>query len=78
MTRRYCGRIGGAVTSESGRCPECGAPIVSHRTLPADVCGTWTRCTRDCGAEDGSTPHVHGHLCALAPGHSGEHDGGER
>ena len=78
MTRRYCGRIGGAVTSESGRCPECGAPIVSHRTLPADVCGTWTRCTRDCGAEDGSTPHVHGHLCGLAPGHSGEHDGGER
>ena len=48
MTRRYCGRIGGAVTSESGRCPECGAPFTAHHALPDDVCGTWTRCTRDC------------------------------
>jgi len=78
MTRRYCGRIGGAVTSESGRCPECGAPFTAHHALPDDVCGTWTRCTRDCEMQ-----HAHGHLCALhlcalAPGHAGPHGGGAR
>lgn len=72
--RRYCGRVGDAVASQDGRCPECAGPWAQHRELPDDVCGTWTRCPLDgeCGAVDG-TWRAHGHHCTLAPGHAGPH-----
>jgi hypothetical protein len=56
-TRRYCWRVGGAVTAANGSpCPECGSS--DHKTLPAGVCGEFVE---------------GGMLCNLAPGHDGAH-----
>lgn len=74
MTRRYCGRVGAAfVAADDARCPECSLLFSDHFALPDGICGTWTRCPGDCGAEDGTTPPEHGHFCGLQPGHDGPH-----
>jgi hypothetical protein len=75
MTRRYCGRVGGAVEyDDEKRCPECGSAPGFHRAMPSDQCGAWVGCEVTAHKDYwGETKQERGHLCVLKPGHEGDH-----
>jgi hypothetical protein len=50
-------------SADAKRCGECGQPLTTHRPVAAGACGYFAPCPRG----------GHGHPCALAPGHAGDH-----
>lgn len=72
MTRRYCGRVGGVVRYQDGaRCPECGSP--SHMAVGDEMCGAFAECPASSKWTQPGDELGHGHMCALRPGHAGDH-----